>query len=96
MIKRTDGVQYFRPSIKHLSTLPAHDFNQIAQLDLNTPTLNGIVNGLKKILEEESRFNRWKRFKPAWASGLKAKIRLPERSNGRLCTGLLYSWERSR
>ncbi|MFS8006427.1 hypothetical protein Hanom_Chr14g01249051 [Helianthus anomalus] len=54
LIKRMDGVQYFKPRFQTLSSLPGHDLHHIAQLNLNTPTENGIICHLKKVLENKS------------------------------------------
>ncbi|KAJ0830137.1 hypothetical protein HanPSC8_Chr15g0651741 [Helianthus annuus] len=55
MIKRTDGVQYFRPRAKYLQTLPARDLHHIAQLDLNNHTNVASIRGLIPHLVAESR-----------------------------------------
>ncbi|KAM0066376.1 hypothetical protein Hdeb2414_s0002g00048301 [Helianthus debilis subsp. tardiflorus] len=71
MIKRTDGVQYFRPRAKDLQTLPARDLHHIAQLDLNNHTNVAIIRGLIPHLVAESRESKWKLFKPAVGKGVK-------------------------
>ncbi|MFS7934905.1 hypothetical protein Hanom_Chr05g00397141 [Helianthus anomalus] len=65
LIKRMDGVQYFKPRFQTLSSLPGHDLHRIAQLNLNTPTENGLICHLKKVLENESRAMKWEQFTPA-------------------------------
>ncbi|KAM0047213.1 hypothetical protein Hdeb2414_s0009g00325831 [Helianthus debilis subsp. tardiflorus] len=65
MIKRTDGVQYFRPRAKDLQTLPARDLHHIAQLDLTNHTNVASIRGLIPHLVAESRESKWKLFKPA-------------------------------
>ncbi|KAJ0519762.1 hypothetical protein HanIR_Chr10g0451851 [Helianthus annuus] len=71
MIKRTDGVQYFRPRAKDLQTLPARDLHHIAQLDLNNHTNVASIRGLIPHLVAESRESKWKLFKPAVGQGVK-------------------------
>ncbi|XP_035840433.1 uncharacterized protein LOC110906530 [Helianthus annuus] len=71
MIKRTDGVQYFRPRAKYLQTLPARDLHHIAQLDLNNHTNVASIRGLIPHLVAESRESKWKMFKPAVGRGVK-------------------------
>ncbi|KAM0028940.1 hypothetical protein Hdeb2414_s0018g00520041 [Helianthus debilis subsp. tardiflorus] len=71
MIKRTDGVQYFRPRAKDLQTLPARDLHHIAQLDLNNHTSVASIRGLIPHLVTESRESKWKLFKPAVGQGVK-------------------------
>ncbi|KAF5783979.1 hypothetical protein HanXRQr2_Chr11g0514221 [Helianthus annuus] len=71
MIKRTDGVQYFRPRAKFLQTLPARDLHHIAQLDLNNHTNVASIRGLIPHLVAESRESKWKMFKPAVGRGVK-------------------------
>ncbi|KAM0044485.1 hypothetical protein Hdeb2414_s0010g00353861 [Helianthus debilis subsp. tardiflorus] len=71
MIKRTDGVQYFRPRAKDLQTLPARDLHHIAQLDLNNHTSVASIRGLIPHLVAESRESKWKLFKPAVGKGVK-------------------------
>ncbi|KAM0024085.1 hypothetical protein Hdeb2414_s0022g00611611 [Helianthus debilis subsp. tardiflorus] len=71
MIKRTDGVQYFRPRAKDLQTLPARDLHHIAQLDLNNHTNVASIRGLIPHLVAESREGKWKLFKPAVGQGVK-------------------------
>ncbi|KAJ0616767.1 hypothetical protein HanIR_Chr02g0094151 [Helianthus annuus] len=71
MIKRTDGVQYFRPRAKDLQTLPARDLHHIAQLDLNNHTNVAIIRGLIPHLVAESCESKWKLFKPAVGQGVK-------------------------
>ncbi|MFS7944164.1 hypothetical protein Hanom_Chr06g00508861 [Helianthus anomalus] len=60
-----DGVQYFKPRFQTLSSLPGHDLHHIAQLNLNTPTENGLICHLKNVLENESRAMKWEQFTPA-------------------------------
>ncbi|KAM0004998.1 hypothetical protein Hdeb2414_s0223g00838741 [Helianthus debilis subsp. tardiflorus] len=73
MIKRMDGVQYFRPRVKYLQTLHAHDLHHSAQLDLNNHTIVGNIRGLIPHLEAESRNSKWKKFKPAVGRVVKSK-----------------------
>ncbi|KAJ0790349.1 hypothetical protein HanPI659440_Chr05g0214451 [Helianthus annuus] len=71
MIKRTGGVQYFRPRAKDLQTLPARDLHHIAQLDLNNHTNMASIRGLIPHLVAESRESKWRLFKPAVGQGVK-------------------------
>ncbi|KAJ0609061.1 hypothetical protein HanRHA438_Chr03g0136751 [Helianthus annuus] len=71
MIKRTDGVQYFRPWAKFLQTLPARDLHHIAQLNLNNDTNVASIRGLIPHLVAESRASKWKTFKPTVGRGVK-------------------------
>ncbi|KAF5780825.1 hypothetical protein HanXRQr2_Chr11g0476361 [Helianthus annuus] len=71
MIKRTDGVQYFRPWAKFLQTLPARDLHHIAQLNLNSDTNVASIRGLIPHLVAESRASKWKTFKLAVGRGVK-------------------------
>ncbi|KAF5802117.1 hypothetical protein HanRHA438_Chr06g0265111 [Helianthus annuus] len=73
MIKRMDGVQYFRPRVKYLQTLPACDLHYLAQFDLNNHTNVGSIRSLIPHLEAESRNTKWKKFKPTVGRAVKSK-----------------------
>ncbi|MFS7968445.1 hypothetical protein Hanom_Chr09g00797511 [Helianthus anomalus] len=74
MVKCTDGVQYFRPRVKYLRSLPARDLHHLAQLNLNNNNNNvGSIRGLITVLEAESRNSKWKRFKPMVGRAIKSK-----------------------
>ncbi|MFS7963824.1 hypothetical protein Hanom_Chr08g00742841 [Helianthus anomalus] len=73
MIKRNDGVQYFRPWAKFLQTLPACDLHHLAQLDLNNHTNVTCIRGLIPHLVAESRESKWKTFKPTVGRAVKTR-----------------------
>ncbi|MFS7967456.1 hypothetical protein Hanom_Chr09g00785951 [Helianthus anomalus] len=60
MVKRTDGVLYFRPRDKYLRSLAARDLHHLSELNLNNNTNVGTIIGLIPILEAESRNSKWK------------------------------------
>ncbi|KAF5780756.1 hypothetical protein HanXRQr2_Chr11g0475621 [Helianthus annuus] len=91
MIKRTDGVQYFRPWAKFLQTLPARDLHHLAQLDLNNHTNVASIRGLIPHLVDESRESKWKTFKPAVGRAIKTR----DKFTGKQVLKMVYPHARS-
>ncbi|MFS7935990.1 hypothetical protein Hanom_Chr05g00410121 [Helianthus anomalus] len=73
VIKRTDGVQYFKPRARYLKTLIARDLHHLAQLDLNHTTTNVNMNGLKNNPVAETRNSRWNVFTPSVGRHVKSR-----------------------
>lgn len=76
MIKRLDGIQYFKLRFKKLSTLPKGEINRLAQLNLINRSSDSYADFFEKCLRQEVRTKRYNKLKPTLGTKYTLKKKL--------------------